>query len=104
MGNQLQGLKFKAMRPHRRNMQIVIRILMVRSPRMSVYDIVVEGLTVHQPKLTESEREKRVTELRDAGTDPRRDFAFRTNFPAGNASALRWRAVVLEPKLRWTSL
>ena len=45
MGRPLQGLKFKEMRPHRRHMQIVFQDPFGSlSPRMSVADIVGEGL------------------------------------------------------------
>src|SRR5690242_10266477 len=61
MGTPLQGLKFKDMRPHRRDMQIVFQDPYGSlSPRMSVGEIIEEGLWVHQPKLTPEEREQRV--------------------------------------------
>src|SRR6185369_1713986 len=45
MGNQLQGLRFKEMRPFRRNMQIVFQDPYGSlSPRMSVAEIIREGL------------------------------------------------------------
>src|SRR5580693_2353600 len=48
MGNQLQGLRFKEMRPFRRDMQIVFQDPYGSlSPRMSVADIIQEGLKVH---------------------------------------------------------
>src|SRR6201990_2824131 len=50
LGNNIQGLRFKAMRPFRRDMQIVFQDPFgALSPRMSVGDIVAEGLSVHQP-------------------------------------------------------
>src|SRR6476659_6726957 len=53
LGSQLQGLKFKTMRPFRRDMQIVFQDPFGSlSPRMSVSDIIEEGLWVHQPRLT----------------------------------------------------
>src|ERR1041384_7443671 len=60
MGHQLQGLKFKEMRPFRRDMQIVFQDPFGSlSPRMSVGDIIAEGLTVHQPQLSSEERDAR---------------------------------------------
>ena len=45
MGNQLQGLRFKEMRPFRRDMQIVFQDPYGSlSPRLSVADIIKEGL------------------------------------------------------------
>ena len=53
MGNAMQGLKFKEMRPFRRDMQIVFQDPYGSlSPRMSVSDIIEEGLWVHQPQLS----------------------------------------------------
>jgi microcin C transport system ATP-binding protein len=50
LGKQLQGLKFKEMRPVRHDMQIVFQDPYGSlSPRMSVSDIIEEGLWVHQP-------------------------------------------------------
>ncbi len=52
MGHTIQGLKFKEMRPYRRNMQIVFQDPYGSlSPRMSVSDIIEEGLWVHHPHL-----------------------------------------------------
>ena len=49
LGSNIQGLRFKAMRPFRRDMQIVFQDPFgALSPRMSVGDIVAEGLSVHQ--------------------------------------------------------
>src|SRR2546421_9234006 len=49
LGRDIQGLRFKAMRPFRRDMQIVFQDPFgALSPRMSVGDIVAEGLSVHQ--------------------------------------------------------
>ena len=54
MGNALQGLRFKEMRPFRRNMQIVFQDPYGSlSPRMSVAEIIREGLTVHHPAMSE---------------------------------------------------
>ena len=100
MGNQLQGLKFKAMRPFRRDMQIVFQDPYGSlSPRMSVHDIVAEGLTVHHPKMTEPERDERVVlALRDVGIDPETRFRFPHEFSGGQRQRIAVaRAIVLEP-------
>ena len=72
LGNNIQGLRFKAMRPFRRDMQIVFQDPFGSlSPRMSIGDIVAEGLSVHQRSLSRGEREARVVKaLRDVGLDP----------------------------------
>jgi microcin C transport system ATP-binding protein len=100
MGNQLQGLKFKAMRPFRRNMQIVFQDPYGSlSPRMSVSDVVEEGLWVHHPKLSHSEREDRVIRaLVDVGLDPDTRFRYPHEFSGGQRQRIAVaRAVVLEP-------
>ena len=57
LGKTIAGLKFKEMLPIRHDMQIVFQDPYGSlSPRMSVSDIVEEGLWVHHPKLTEDER------------------------------------------------
>jgi microcin C transport system ATP-binding protein len=100
MGHQLQGLKFKAMRPFRRDMQIVFQDPYGSlSPRMSVHDIVAEGLTVHHPKMTEPERDERVVHaLLDVGIDPETRFRFPHEFSGGQRQRIAVaRAIVLEP-------
>src|SRR5438067_2023733 len=78
MGKPLQGLKFKAMRPFRHDMQIVFQDPYGSlSPRMSVSDIIEEGLWVHQPQLSADEREARViAALTDVGLDPETRFRY----------------------------
>src|ERR1700678_2158841 len=100
MGNQLQGLRFKQMRPFRRDMQIVFQDPYGSlSPRLSVADIIQEGLQVHQPQMTEGERDARVVQaLGDVGLDPNTRFRFPHEFSGGQRQRIAVaRAVVLEP-------
>ena len=100
MGRELQGLNFKAMRPVRRNMQIVFQDPYGSlSPRMSVSEIVAEGLTVQHPKMPESERDDRVIRaLRDVGIDPETRFRYPHEFSGGQRQRIAVaRAIVLEP-------
>src|ERR1700692_4877939 len=61
LGSKIQGLRFKEMRALRRDMQIVFQDPFGSlSPRMSVGDIVAEGLSVHQRGLSAAERDERV--------------------------------------------
>src|SRR3954470_19007259 len=56
MGDPLQELRFKEMRPHRRNMQIVFQDPYGSlSPRMSVSDIIQEGMWIHMPHIPRHE-------------------------------------------------
>jgi microcin C transport system ATP-binding protein len=100
LGHPLAGLKFKEMLPFRRDMQIVFQDPYGSlSPRMSVSDIIEEGLWVHQPKLTRSEREARViAALRDVGLDPALRFRYPHEFSGGQRQRIALaRALVLEP-------
>src|SRR6202022_298172 len=100
LGRNIQGLRFKAMRPFRRDMQIVFQDPFgALSPRMSVGDIVAEGLTVHQSALSEGEREARVVKaLKDVGLDPATRFRYPHEFSGGQRQRISIaRAVVLEP-------
>src|SRR5450759_1707781 len=78
MGDTIQGLKFKQMRPYRRNMQIVFQDPYGSlSPRMSVSDIIEEGLKVHHSHLARGERERRVmAALTEVGLDTQTRFRY----------------------------
>jgi len=101
LGKDIQGLRFKEIRPFRRDMQIVFQDPFGSlSPRMPVGEIVAEGLTVHQPQLTEEERTARVIKaLRDVGLDdPQMRFRYPHEFSGGQRQRVSIaRAIVLEP-------
>jgi microcin C transport system ATP-binding protein len=100
MGNELQGLRFKEMRPFRRDMQIVFQDPYGSlSPRLSVAEIIKEGLNVHHRDLPESQRDERVIQaLKDVGLDPNTRFRFPHEFSGGQRQRIAVaRAVVLEP-------
>ncbi|MEW6769657.1 MAG: ABC transporter ATP-binding protein [Pseudomonadota bacterium] len=100
LGKDVQGLGFKQMRPFRRDMQIVFQDPYgALSPRMSVGDIVAEGLGVHQPQLSAIEREARVVKaLKEVGLDPETRFRYPHEFSGGQRQRISIaRAVVLEP-------
>jgi microcin C transport system ATP-binding protein len=66
---------------------------------MSVSDIVEEGLWVHHPKLSKTERESRVARaLADVGLDPQTRFRYPHEFSGGQRQRIALaRAIVLEP-------
>jgi microcin C transport system ATP-binding protein len=100
MGKELQGLRFKQMRPFRRDMQIVFQDPYGSlSPRLSVAEIIKEGLQVHHPGMTERERDERVIgALGDVGLDPATRFRFPHEFSGGQRQRIAVaRAIVLEP-------
>jgi microcin C transport system ATP-binding protein len=100
MGDTIQGLRFKRMRPYRRDMQIVFQDPYGSlSPRMSIADIVEEGLRVHHSRLSRSEREQHVIDaLADVGVDPETRDRYPHEFSGGQRQRIALaRALVLEP-------
>ncbi len=100
MGNSLAGLRFKEMRPFRRDMQIVFQDPYGSlSPRMSVSDVIEEGLWVHHPDMSEDERQARVVRaLNDVGLDPETRFRYPHEFSGGQRQRIAVaRAIVLAP-------
>jgi microcin C transport system ATP-binding protein len=88
------------MRPFRRDMQIVFQDPYGSlSPRMSISDIVEEGLRVHHPRLSRAEREQRVvTALTEVGLDPETRDRYPHEFSGGQRQRIALaRALVLEP-------
>ena len=100
LGSKITGLNFRQMRPFRHHMQIVFQDPYGSlSPRMSVSDIIEEGLWVHHPKLSREQREQRVIgALRDVGLDPETRFRYPHEFSGGQRQRIAVaRAIVLEP-------
>ncbi|HLH98439.1 MAG TPA: ABC transporter ATP-binding protein [Xanthobacteraceae bacterium] len=100
LGKPITGLKFRDMLPFRRDMQIVFQDPYGSlSPRMSVSDIVEEGLRVHAPKLSKAERDQRVIQaLADVGLDTDTRFRYPHEFSGGQRQRIALaRALVLEP-------
>jgi microcin C transport system ATP-binding protein len=100
MGKPLQGLKFKGMLPFRRDMQIVFQDPYGSlSPRMSLSDVIEEGLWVHHPGMAKAEREERVMRaLVEVGLDPETRFRYPHEFSGGQRQRIAVaRTLVLEP-------
>ena len=100
MGKPLQDLRFKEMRPFRRNMQIVFQDPYGSlSPRMSVSDIIQEGMWIHRPHIPRHECEQLVIQaLVDVGLDPETRFRYPHEFSGGQRQRIAVaRAIVLEP-------
>ncbi len=100
-GREIQENSWKDMRPLRRDMQIVFQDPFgALSPRMSVADIVGEGLLVHFPKLSSEERDRKVAKaLEEVGLDASTRFRYPHEFSGGQRQRISIaRAMVLEPK------
>lgn len=100
-GANIEQASWKDMRPLRRDMQIVFQDPFgALSPRMSVADIVGEGLKVHWPSISPAERDYRVAKaLDEVGLDQSSRFRYPHEFSGGQRQRISIaRAMVLEPK------
>ena len=101
LGNRIDGYDSKRMRPLRRDMQIVFQDPYGSlSPRLSVGQIVEEGLLIQKPDLNKIERRVRVSRaLKEVGLDPASQDRYPHEFSGGQRQRIAIaRALVLEPK------
>ena len=101
LGRPIDPLGFAAMRPLRRDMQIVFQDPYGSlSPRLPVVDIVGEGLTIARRKIGTAERRDIVAAaLSEAGLDPMSMDRYPHEFSGGQRQRIAIaRAMVLEPK------
>jgi microcin C transport system ATP-binding protein len=101
LGQRIDGLNFKAMRPLRRDMQVVFQDPYGSlSPRLPVADIVAEGLRIQQKDLPLKRRREIVAKaLVDTGLDPEAMDRYPHEFSGGQRQRIAVaRAIVLEPK------
>ncbi len=100
-GAGIQGLKAKALRPLRREMQVVFQDPYGSlSPRLSVSQIVEEGLKVHGLGGTQEEREALIVDaLHEVGLDPESRHRYPHEFSGGQRQRVAIaRAMVLKPR------
>ena len=102
LGQDISALPERRVRPLRRRMQAVFQDPYGSlSPRMSVAEIVAEGLRVHEPALTGRERAERVAEaLAEVGLAPDSAERYPHEFSGGQRQRVAIaRAMVLKPEL-----
>ena len=98
----IQGLKFRDLRPLRREMQIIFQDPFGSlNPRMSVGQIVEEGMKVHDIAENREERERMIIRvLEDVGLDPEIKDRYPHEFSGGQRQRVAIaRAIVLKPRL-----
>ncbi|HMN38657.1 MAG TPA: ABC transporter ATP-binding protein [Hyphomicrobium sp.] len=101
VGQRIDNLTSKQMRPLRKQMQIVFQDPYGSlSPRLTVSQIIEEGLVILQPELDEEGRRARVSQaLVEVGLDPAAQDRYPHEFSGGQRQRIAIaRAMVLEPK------
>ncbi len=101
LGRDIQGLSSKALRPLRREMQVVFQDPYGSlSPRMSIGQIVAEGLRVHDGGRPEAERDRLIVEaLEEVGLEPETRHRYPHEFSGGQRQRVAIaRALILKPR------
>ena len=97
-----QVLSPLARRAMRANLQVIFQDPFGSlSPRMTIFEIVAEGLNIHQPKLSLADREARVVEiLREVGLDRSAMTRYPHEFSGGQRQRIAIaRALILKPQI-----
>ncbi len=101
VGKNINEYSFKQMRPLRREMQVVFQDPFGSlSPRMSIAEIVAEGLGIHRTELGADQRDEVVCKaLQEVGLEPQSRHRYPHEFSGGQRQRVAIaRAMVLEPK------
>jgi microcin C transport system ATP-binding protein len=101
VGNSIDSYSFSDMKPLRSQMQVVFQDPFGSlSPRMSIAEIIAEGLSVHEPGLSAEERDRRVSSvLEEVGLDASTRWRYPHEFSGGQRQRVAIaRAMVLNPR------
>jgi len=101
LGRNIQGLRSRELRPLRRDMQIVFQDPYGSlSPRMTVAEIVAEGLGVHGAERGRKKRDMVAEILAEVGIDPATMDRYPHEFSGGQRQRVAIaRAMILKPRL-----
>jgi microcin C transport system ATP-binding protein len=100
LGRDIEGMRSKALRPLRKDMQVVFQDPYGSlSPRLSVFSIVEEGLAVQKPDMPHAERRAVAARaLNDVGIDPATMDRYPHEFSGGQRQRIAIaRAMALDP-------
>ena len=101
-GTRLDELSLRQVRDYRRNLQIVFQDPFGSlSPRLSIHQIIEEGLLVHEPQMSEEERRAAVADvLMEVGLSPEFLDRYPHEFSGGQRQRIAVaRALILKPEL-----
>ena len=101
LGRPLQGLRQQSLKPLRRQMQVVFQDPFGSlSPRLSVGQIVAEGLVAHNIGNETEQQEKVIHALEEVGLDPSTRHRYPHEFSGGQRQRIALaRAMIMQPEV-----
>ncbi|HKY94978.1 MAG TPA: ABC transporter ATP-binding protein [Kiloniellales bacterium] len=99
-GARIDSLSQSELRPLRRELQVVFQDPYGSlSPRLTVGEIIAEGLDIHEPRIAEAERQSRIADaLKEVGLQPEMADRYPHEFSGGQRQRIAIaRAMILKP-------